>query len=298
MEPDPPIKWDQGLDQLARSLGSREQASDVRRLAGGMEAETASFRLGNDHYVVKVCAKNGNEAEAEFDNLAVISVATVPTPDPVVLDAGGTWFGYPAVVMTALPGRPDMHPVDPRVWLVDAAEALASIHAVPSVRATHVRPPRWRRWKPSSEGMGNEAAEVEILLARLYERAETLPTVLSHDDYNPGNLLYSDGRLSGVVDWADVAIEPREAAVALYRHFLAIHPGGDAPEIFLDEYERAASTALDDVHLWDALYGLRGVRPVDHWITACERLGLVITSAEIQERSRRWVRRALERERR
>jgi aminoglycoside phosphotransferase (APT) family kinase protein len=298
VEPDPPINWDRGFDRLARSLGSNEQLSDVHRLAGGMEAETASFRLGNDHYVVKVCAKSGNEAEAEFDNLAVISVATVPTPAPVVLDAGGSWFGYPAVVMTSLPGRPDMHPVDRRIWVVDAAEGLASIHAVPSVRATHVPPPRWRRWKPSSEGMGKEAAQVEAVLARLYERAESLSTVLSHDDYNPGNLLYNDGRLSGVVDWADITIEPREAAVALYRHFLAIHPGGDAPEIFLEGYERAASISLDDVPLWDVFYGLRGIRPVDHWVAACERLDLVTTSAEIQERSRQWVWRAVKRARR
>jgi aminoglycoside phosphotransferase (APT) family kinase protein len=298
VESDPPINWDEGFDRLARSLGSIEKPSDVRRLAGGMEAQTASFRLGNDHYVVKVCAKSGDEAEAEFDNLAVISVATVPTPDPVVFDAGGSWFGYPAVVMTALPGRPDMHPADPRMWIVDAAEGLTSIHAVPSARATDALPPRWRRWKPSSEGMGNEAAEVEILLARFYEHAESLPTVLSHDDYNPGNLLYHDGRLSGVVDWADITIEPREASVALYRHFLAIHPGGDAPEIFLYGYERAASASLDNIPLWDVFYGLRGVRPVDHWVTACERFGLAITSAEIQERSRQWVRRAVERARR
>lgn len=109
----------------------------------------------------------------------------------------------------------------------------------------------------------------------------------------PGNLLFNGGHLTGVVDWADVTIEPREAAVALFRHFLALHPGGDAPELFLDAYEHAASISLDDIALWDVLYGLRGVRPVDHWVTACDRLGLVITSMEIQEKSRAWVGRAL-----
>jgi aminoglycoside phosphotransferase (APT) family kinase protein len=293
VEPDP-FNWDEGFERVALSLRSGEQPSDIHRLTGGMEAETFVFRLGNDRYVVKICAKDGSEAKAEFDNLAVVSVATVPTPEPVLLDADGEWFRCPAVVMIALPGRPDMHPVDRRVWVDDAAEALASIHAVPHSRATHVLPPRWQRWQPSSQGMGGDSDRVEALLAELYERAISRPTVLSHDDYNPGNLLYENGHLSGVVDWADITIEPREAAVALYRHFLAIHPGGDAPEAFLNAYQRAASTSLDDVPLWDVLYGLRGVRRVDHWVAACDLLGLSITSTEIQERSRAWVGQAMQ----
>ena len=131
------------------------------------------------------------------------------------------------------------------------------------------------------------------MLARLYQQAGSLPTVLSHDDFNPGNLLFEGGRISGVVDWADIAIEPRHAAVALFRHFLAIHPGGEAPELFADAYELAAGTALRDLPLWDVLYGLRGVRPVDHWALALEGLGLDITSAEIQDRSAARVRAAI-----
>ena len=131
------------------------------------------------------------------------------------------------------------------------------------------------------------------MLARLYDQTVTLATVLSHDDYNPGNLLFDGGRLSGVVDWAYITIEPRHAAVALFRHFLAIHPGGKTPEMFLDAYEHAAKTSLDDLPLWDVRYGLRGVRPVDHWVLAFNGLGLDITSTEIQDRSRAWVRKAI-----
>ena len=109
----------------------------------------------------------------------------------------------------------------------------------------------------------------------------------------PGNLLFDRGRLTGVVDWADIAVEPRHAAVALFRHFLAIHPGGEAPELFLDAYELAAGYPLRDLPFWDVLYGLRGVRPVDHWALAFKGLGLDITSTEIQDRSRAWVRAAI-----
>lgn len=278
---------------MAHALGSREPPFELNRVTGGLEGKTFVFRLHENRFVLKIYSGDDNRARTEFDNLAVVSVAGVPTPEPVLLDADGTWFHAPAIVMTELPGRPYMHPNDQSIWIDGAAKALASVHDIPSARAGHVRASRWQRWRPPTDGMGSDAPRVDAMLARLYDRAGTLPTVLSHDDYNPGNLLYDCGRLSGVVDWADITIEPRHAAVALYRHFLAIHPGGETPDTFLVAYERAAKTSLDDLPLWDVLYGLRGLRPIDHWVRACEGLGLDITSSEIQEKSRAWVRRGM-----
>lgn len=286
---DLPPRWDDGLGRMAHALGSREHPFELNRLSGGLEGKTFAFCLDDNRFVLKIYNGDGNQARTEFDNLAVVAVAGVPTPERVLLDADGAWFHAPAIVMTGLPGRPDMHPSHQSMWIDGAARALASVHDIPSARAGHIRSSRWQRWQPSTDGMGSDASRVDAMLARLYDRAGTLPTVLSHDDYNPGNLLYDGGRLSGVVDWADITIEPRQAAVALYRHFLAIHPGGKAPESFLAAYERAAKTSLDDLPLWDVLYGLRGLRPIDHWVRACQGLGLDITSSEIRERSRAWV---------
>jgi aminoglycoside phosphotransferase (APT) family kinase protein len=187
-----------------------------------------------------------------------------------------------------------MHPSNRQLWIDGAAGALAAIHKLPTTRVNHVQPPRWRRRRPPTQGMGGDSSRADALLARLYEEAGRLPTVVSHDDYNPGNLLFDNGRLSGVVDWADITVEPRQGSVALFRHFLAIHPGGDAPEMFLGSYQQFANTSVDDLPLWDILYGLRGVRPLlDHWVLAFQGLGLAVTSEEIHERSRRWVREAI-----
>jgi aminoglycoside phosphotransferase (APT) family kinase protein len=279
---------------MAGAIGSRESPSEVSRLTGGLEGDTFAFRLADDRFVVKVYAEAADQASIEFDNLAVASLASVATPKPVLIDAIGEWFKAPAIVMTALPGRPDMHPSDRQLWIDGAAEALASIHEIPTTRANHVQSPRWQRWRPSTESMGSDSSLADVLLARLHEQAGRLPTVVSHDDYNPGNLLFDNGHLAGVVDWSDIAVEPRHAAVALFRHFLAIHPGGDTPEMFLDSYQHAAKTFLDELPLWDVLYGLRGVRPVlDHWVLAFDGLGLDISSEEIRDRSRSWVRKAM-----
>jgi len=279
---------------MALAMGSSESPSDVVRLRGGLEGDTFAFRLAGDRFVLKIYVDSADQAGTEFDNLGVVSLARVATPEPVLMDGNGEWFQTPAIVMTALPGRPDMHPSDRQRWIDGAAEALASIHGIPPARATDARLPRWQRWWPSTDGMGSDSSRADVLLARFREEAGRLPIVLSHDDFNPGNLLYDGGQLSGVVDWADIVVEPRHAAVSLFRHFLAIHPGNDAPELFLDSYEHAAQTSLNDIPLWDVLYGLRGVRPaLDHWVLAFDGLGLDITAKEIQDRSRAWVCKAM-----
>jgi aminoglycoside phosphotransferase (APT) family kinase protein len=106
-------------------------------------------------------------------------------------------------------------------------------------------------------------------------------------------VLFDDGRLTGVVDWGEITREPREAAVALYRHMLWIHPGGSAPDQFLAHYKAATAAALPEVPIWDVLYGLRGIGSLKHWAKAFQEHGLPITEQEINSKSITWIERAL-----
>ncbi len=284
-----------GWRRMAKSLGSSHLPTGLKRLTGGLECETYRLDLGGRHLVVKVLTKNGSDAATEFDNLLVVTDADVPTPVPVRLDDAGNWFGFPAIVMSALPGKPTLYPADVDGWIMGAAGGLAAVHDLDPGNARAVRAPRWQRWRPLIDRVGDEAGAVEKRLGQLYERAEGDQKVFSHDDYNPGNVLFHDGDLSGVVDWADITIEPAQAAVAQYRHLLAIHPGGEAPGRFLAGYSAASGRELADLPLWDILYGLRGVGPVDHWVRAFDGLGVTLAVDEINERSLVWIRRALSR---
>lgn len=99
--------------------------------------------------------------------------------------------------------------------------------------------PRWQRFTPATAALKDAEPSARRALDRLYVVAQCAPTVFSPDDYNPGNVLFCDRDVTGVVDWGEVTVEPRQAAVALYRHMLAIHPGGEAPALFLASYEDA-----------------------------------------------------------
>jgi aminoglycoside phosphotransferase (APT) family kinase protein len=277
------------LRRLARSLGSASDVTGLERLTGGLEADSFFFTLECKAFVFKRFATDGSRAVAEFENLSIVAASAVPTPEAVALDVDGRWFGSPALVMTALSGTPNLQPIDVWAWVAQCAAALAEVHRIsPNATGSTTRP-RWVRWKPPVVPSG----EIDDVLARLYARAPSEPSVFSHDDYNPGNVLFSDERLSGVVDWTDVTLEPRQAAVALFRHLLAVIGRLDAAGAFLSAYETAANITLEGQPLWDVFYGLRGLGNVEHWVLALHGLGLSVTAEEIRWRSLEWIGQAL-----
>jgi aminoglycoside phosphotransferase (APT) family kinase protein len=280
---------------MVKSFGVTDGVTQVKRLTGGLECDTFSFTLADRHLVMKLFSDGVLQARTEFENLSIVAAASVPTPDPILFDDEGKWFGSSTLVMSALPGAPELHPADVDTWTRGAATALASVHEIKPRTARTLQSPRWQRWQPSLDRTGPGTPRIERALDVLYASIEKYPTVFSHDDYNPGNVLFLDGALTGVVDWSDVVIEPRQAAVALFRHLLALHPGGDAPQRFLAHYESITRMSLADIALWDVLYGLRGMQPVEHWVRAYKGMGVTMTSEQIDRRSRRWITTALDR---
>jgi hypothetical protein len=77
--------------------------------------------------------------------------------------------------------------------------------------------------------------------------------------------LFAEQRLTGVVDWERAKIMPAGNEVARFRMDLAIYPGEDAPDVFLDAYiEETARLAVEDLALWEVLAGAVGLAGVDH----------------------------------
>ncbi len=74
-----------------------------------------------------------------------------------------------------------------------------------------------------------------------------------HRDYHPSNVLWWNGRISGVVDWVNGCRGPAGIDVAWCRHNLANLHGVSAADDFLSAYFAAAGSEFEYDPYWDLM---------------------------------------------
>ena len=74
-----------------------------------------------------------------------------------------------------------------------------------------------------------------------------------HRDYHPSNVLWLNGRVSGVVDWVNGCRGPAGIDVAWCRHNLANLHGVSAADDFLAAYTAAAGSDFTYDPYWDLM---------------------------------------------
>jgi aminoglycoside phosphotransferase (APT) family kinase protein len=209
-------------------------------------------RLVLRRYVIeRWVAEEPDLAEREARVLDLLATSNVPAPRAIAVDPDGRTCGVPTVLMTRLPGRVIIAPDDMNGWLHGLAEILPWIHSI-DVGRVAVQPfaqyydlnaielPRWTK-QP-----------------KLWERALDIArrpppddeSCFIHRDYHPANVLWSRGRLTGVVDWPNASIGPPQVDVAHCRGNLAILHGVEVADAFLDAYRHVTGVQDYDPH-WD-----------------------------------------------
>ena len=93
--------------------------------------------------VVKLYRDGDGTAPLEWSRLEFAQRVAVPVPEPIVADLESAWFGRPAVVMSRLPGRPDLTPKDVDSWVGALGRlvqlACSSDRTSPIASPTHTR---------------------------------------------------------------------------------------------------------------------------------------------------------------
>jgi aminoglycoside phosphotransferase (APT) family kinase protein len=120
------------------------------------------------------------------------------------------------------------------------------------------------------EGIAREAHDDELSRDLLAALRRTGPPrdasrSLLHHDYWYGNTLWSDGDLTGVIDWTSARIGDPQKDVALARCDLAVTLDLRASDEFVDRY-RALGGATGAFAYWDLLWALLGYRWIDEWV--------------------------------
>jgi aminoglycoside phosphotransferase (APT) family kinase protein len=226
--------------------------------------------------------------------LELLAGTGVPAPRLLAADLEAAVCDVPALLITRLPGTVGSAPAKADRLLGGLADLLVQVHAVevgPSA-ATH-RPQFYgtyydpavdgpRRVPPWSRDPRMWERVLEVLEDPAPEEATagTRAVGFIHRDYHPGQVLWVDGKVSGLVDWTTGCLGPRGIDLARMRLNLAGSHGADLAERFLAAYRRASGA--DPHHpYWDLLDA--GDLILD--LLAAERAAY--------DRFEAWVRRAL-----
>jgi aminoglycoside phosphotransferase (APT) family kinase protein len=237
---------------LTEALGS--EFAPVRSLSFGITSELELVEADGARFVLRRYTDRDRAAQHPGlvdDEVRALEAARDVlgdlVPRPVAWDPSGAEAGAPALLMTYLPGTAQIHRLDP----VTLVEPLTRLHAAPLPS----RLPVYRSWLRSADARVPEWSARPEAWARLVERtaAPEPPGAegFLHRDFHPGNLLWRDGRLSGIVDWAYACRGPRAAELAHTRCNLALVDGAEAAERFLLEYVLANPSYRHDPW-WDA----------------------------------------------
>lgn len=260
----------EALEWAASAVAPDARVTSVHPLAGGKSSAVHVLEIETERGVThELVLRRFVRADwlAEEPDLAVREVAAlellrgspVPAPDLVAVDPWGKVSGAPSTLMTRLPGRIEWDPADLDTFLRRLSAPLPAIHAISVPADAHIppyapyplqmrRPPRW-------------AAQPDVWLRAIEIHAGSAPTEerrFIHRDYHPGNVLWSQGAVCGIVDWVNASLGSPEADVGHCRLNLAHRFGREAADRFLNLYQ--SLTGRRSYHpYWDIVAAVGGL---------------------------------------
>lgn len=236
---------------VGRATHSRVRS--VRRLPGASSAAVHLVLLADGppvvlrRYVWERFRIDEPEAPArEVEALDYAHRHGLPVPAVIAADSSGVEVGdgVPVVLMSRLAGRAVPSPD------VRALAALAvRVHSVSGGGFGHRYFP-WCRETSTAPPRACRRPEVWELALRLWRSAEPpYEPCLVHRDFHPGNVLWSRGALTGLVDWANACRGPAGIDIATCRWNLHDWAGEAAATAFVAAYEEM--TGVRHHPYWD-----------------------------------------------
>jgi aminoglycoside phosphotransferase (APT) family kinase protein len=263
-------------DALGWASASIGPVSRVRELSGGWTSTMLALDTGDGGgFVLRLMTRepwrsHGTELTArECEVQQMLAGTGVPAPRSRALDADGRACGFPGHLMSLLPGRVDLDRVD-EVDLDRLADLLAGIHDIsPTI---DVRPYQSWAWeaKYSVPPWATDAALWEEAFALLRTDPPDFEPCFIHRDFQHRNVLWSDDRISGVVDWVETSIGPAWLDVAHCCTNIALTHGSATADRFAAAY--VARTGREPQHYFDVMDIVGFLPPPDRegFITAAD----------------------------
>jgi aminoglycoside phosphotransferase (APT) family kinase protein len=296
--------FDAGFSPMIGEIAPGAAIRNVGPIGGGLASDTFAVDTTAGDFVVKVFRPHRRaEALPEWDRLTFAQrVSGVAVPEPVALDVHGRWFGAPALVMSRLPGRVDLTPTDLDGWLRQLAHALAAIHRTDATGAAgpllgdpplgHWGIGDWQRLE--SEWAPTALVDRCVAAIRRHRLWVNDTPALVHGDFHPGNIVWRNGTLTGVVDWSAARIGSRSFEFAQCRAGVALLFGMPGVRRLTEHYVGIVGTTPVDLPVFDLMCGLvaRSLGPT-RWLASYRIQGCIDTPRQLAARMPPFLRQAL-----
>lgn len=276
------------LAEVRRLAGPSAAVASVARLDGGQHADT--WRVDTENPATSVVVRQfpaGDPAPLE-ERRVLRALDGLGGLAPVWLggDMEGRWSEHPTSVIGWLDGDPEIAPADPGEWARELGRGLAAVHSVPAERLTEL-PSLFDGSGGSPEILGGPlAAQVRSR----WPEVVAAPAVLTHGDYWSGNVVWRDGRLTGIVDWASGSRGSRGFDLGWCRLDLVLLFGEQIADEFLAAYEAEAGQTVGEMRLWDRWAAARSDDLVGSWAPNYQPLGRPdLDEGELRRRHAQWT---------
>jgi aminoglycoside phosphotransferase (APT) family kinase protein len=171
----------------------------------------------------------------EHQTQRMLADTGIPAPVSIALDAEGEHTGEPAHLMTLVPGVVDLGRSS-GADLTTMATTLAEIHDIePPTRPRDYQSWAWEAKYVVPDWARSPAAWKEAF-AILRKDPPSYDGTFLHRDFQPRNVLWAGGGISGVVDWVETSWGPAWLDVAHCATNLAIEHGVETAERFAATY--------------------------------------------------------------
>jgi len=214
------------------------------RLSGGVSADVFRLELeagdgAQRSVILRVHGPNhnGHPAAIEFEILRAVTGLGICAPRALALDETLRHIPHPFLILDHIDGETAFPTSSADTRIVRMADVLAEIHSLP-IAGMPATPMRNDPLLEIFDYLPQDG-EFEALRQRLSEMGDTAYKgcgSLLHGDFWPGNLLWKDQRLVGILDWEDAACGDPLSDVACTALELTYVAGPDGVEQFVRAY--------------------------------------------------------------
>jgi aminoglycoside phosphotransferase (APT) family kinase protein len=223
-------------------------------------------------------------ATHEYRLLGLLASAGLPVPRPYLADASCSIVASPCLLQDFVDGEPIDDPPDLAAFTAELATTLAALHAaaidradVPFLADVLDDTTRMMGTRSARGSAFRWATAVLGALKAAWPPQQLNRSAVLHGDYWPGNVLWCEGRLVGVVDWEDALFGDPLADLAVTRLEVAGLHGTAAMNLLTRQY-LALRPELDVsmLPLWDLRAAMRASGfQIETWGLPARRLAAV-----------------------